>query len=280
MSFNYSYFRNIDLDRACKDQYGTLAKAYLKYNHVWGWSCSYNGKDYSIDLNQAAKRQIGDMYRSYMTSLKTSGWKFMSLRSFRHKVVPVILVGNEDIWNVDGVEQKIENYKSHLSASQEWIRQLVGKTFDCIPPILIYCNIEQTKLDEWNEIMKHEGQNKYDYFYGLRDYVKNALGDDFNDENIYLISHSGQNNGSSALYPFALIHSELLDNKWSIFSSIEYKKRGDVADNIYALTHEFLHTLGLNHCPENNGIMLFGRPPYGSLNEDELAHLRKSKFLT
>lgn len=278
MSFNSDYEKRIDLSRACKDQYGPLAKPVLAYNHVWGWKCNNDGKELSIDLQLAADRQVGKDYSAFMKSLSSDGWVFMNLRSFNRKVVPVVLIDNDNIWKVDEVNLKLRNFKSHLIASQEWARQLVGKTFDLINPILFYCDISKEKMNEWNEKATRSDSSRYDYFYGYRDFVKNILGDQFNDKNIYVVAHVGKNNGSSALYPFAVVHSEIFDNYYSVFTEVKYTQRGDVADNIYALTHELFHAFGLDHCDDNNGIMLRGRPPHGSLSPDELKHLNSSSF--
>lgn len=302
MTFNQDNLRNVDFNRAAKEQYGWEWGAVNTSSHMYGWAARKSGEqDRGIDLLRAAKSQVGPNAVPITLGSSANDWRFIDFSQVQFKVIPIVLGAQALHFDVPKITEAINNLKSHLIAGQEWTRQLVGKTYDLLPPVFYPTDLNKGQIDEWNHFMaqtvvNQQGQTErhpkaFDYFYGIQNKVKECLGINFNPvtHKYVVFVHGLDQQGSSAISPTAVVHSAVFNNSYKQFEAIAYSNpttdKGSKADNIYAHVHELLHTFGLNHSntafPDKDTsrtIMTTARPPVGILIPEEINLLRNNPF--
>lgn len=250
MGFNPDYFKKVDFNRAARERYGSAFYAFREGDHAWNWKATNGTVKYGLDLSDAAFRQAGNGSVPVLTGMKAEDWRFVNYGQLTFKVIPVVLVTLDYVWDHNQIKTRLDNLKSYLIAGQEWLRQQIDRTFDMVPPVVYYTgNITKAKLDAWNISMADPNSPKrWDYFYGIRDEVKSQLGANYNEStHKYWTFVLNGNNGSSTVSPVAITHSDAFNNRYDQFENIINTTRGDEADNIYASLHELLHSFGLDH---------------------------------
>lgn len=291
MTFNPDYFRDIAMDAAAKAQFGAGASAFVQGDpHFWNWKVRRaDGSVTGIDLALAATTQLGAGFQPVALSNHAYSWRALRFSDLKYKVIPIILVTGDKIFDIQGVQNAVETFKSHIIQSQEWIRQAVGKTIDCIAPLVYYTRITAAQCAQWNIDMKVEGApNQRDYFKAFQQEVKNVLGTGYNEQyHKYLVTiYGAQQDGSVTLSPVALISSDVLTYPYKSFGFYSYSSRGDVIDDSYAIIHELGHVFGLPHPPvaeqNESRLMWNGRPGFngsgGQFTSAEIAVLLQSPW--
>lgn len=285
MTFNKDYFKGIDLNLAAAQEHGTGATAIRKGDHAWDWQAKMpDGSIRGINMNLAAQRQMSSTAKAFMTGASAFDWTFADLAKVQHKVIPVVLVTADKIYDINGVKEAVKCLKSKIMGVQEWLRQEIDETFDVIPPLVFYTNVTAAQVTQWNNDMSVEAR-KFDYFYKTMDAVKAALGNSYTDKHIYLTSFYGADiKGSAAVSPLALVRSTVFDHMFKPFEAVTHTAHSDTADDCYVIAHELLHTFGADHPPEgtlnrDRMVMWIGRFPNPILRAEDRAAISNSPFL-
>lgn len=270
MTFNPDYFKPIDFNAAAVAQCGAGSRANLRGQHIWDWQLiKPDGSVTGFDLNAAAVRQGGPGSIAVSTGVHAYNWTLITPSQIRYKHIPIVLVTVDKIFDIQAVAAAVETLKTHLIASQELLRQMVGKTVDFIAPLVSYTSITSAQATAWNQQMAVTGPNQRDYYNYYAAEVQRVMGAGFNaTTHRYLTALFGaQNDGSAAMPPTSVLASEVFTNPIKPLNGYTYSGgRGSECDNVYVLLHEAIggHALGLPHPPDaeqNSGrVMWSGRP--------------------
>lgn len=288
MSFYKEYIKPIDMQLAARTQYDRTATVEYKNESIWGIKAKHEGQLKNINLQQAVDLQYSRSWNAYAVGVHKDDWMAFNLKKMDYVVVPIFFVAPSIVWDHELVKQKIENLKTQLIRAQEWTRQRVGKTFDVSLPIVTYKSYDKDQYDAWNTYKETPNHpQKFEYFYTLRDDVKELIGDDYDEQkHKYVVTVIGKDehiNWSCAISPVAVVSSRCRDQYLDACEELNYQMRGDEEDGVYVLLHELGHTFGLDHPIEsmdkrNDALMYSGRPPKAFFYDYEIAYLNNSPF--
>lgn len=283
MSFDRDFLKGIDLNLAASQQYGSGSVAVKNGNHAWHWQAKLpDGSLRGLDMNLAAQRQMSPTAKAVMLGAGAYDWSFIDFPKIDKKVIPIILVTADKIYDIAAVAEAVECYKTKIIGVQEWLRQEIGKTFDSLPPLIGYTNITDQQIQAWNPDVYI---NKT-YFTGMTQAVDSYLGSSRSMNHMYLstVFSTTHMTGAACTAPHAVVRSHALDDRFNIFDALSYTRTSDSADDMYVVAHELLHSFGLDHPPEgtvnrDQRIMWTGRLPNAVLTAEEKSILLRSAFL-
>jgi hypothetical protein len=285
MTFDKDFIRGIDLSRAAIDQYGAGTTVRAKGGHAWDWEAVLpNGTTGFIDMNRAALKQYNSTAKPVMTGVAAGDWAFLDFGGISYKVIPIMLVTADKIYDVNAVKTALDAFESKIIACQEWMRQQLDKTFDVVQPLTYYTPVSANQFQLWDNQRISTGS--FNYFYGVRDEIKRMLGTSYNEQrHVYLVTVLGGIVGWSCnLNPVSLVRSEVLDDHYKVFTEAVHTQDGDVGDDSYMIMHELTHAFGVDHTPESTVnrheyLMWTGRLPNAKLTSTEKSLILKSPFI-
>jgi len=286
MTFNKDALKGIDLQAAAVEQYGAGSTVKTKGDHAWDWQVvKPDGSIAGIDMNRAAIKQYNANAKPVLIGgFSKNDWTFIDFTAIKNKIIPIILVTADKVWDINAVKQASDCFESKIIGVQEWLRQQIDETFDCVAPLVMYTNLTSSQLNTWEQ--QRVATGSFNYYYGIRDEIKRLMGVRYNElDHIYLTSVLGGVVGwSSNVNPVAVVHSDVFDDKYQVYSQMTHAVSGDAGDDSYVIAHELLHAFGLDHTPEsvpnrNNYVMWIGRLPNGQLTQDDKNKLLLNKFI-
>ena len=286
-------FEHIDLIRAVDNQYHDYYELALINYHSDGWKARNKSTgDYSpLSMSKAVNEQY-DNHIATLTGIHAYDWKALSLDAIKYKVVPVLIIPKDLNLanNITKVGAAIDNFKTLMKKSKQWLEESASLTFDHIAPIVLIDNDDSGRWTYRSNLAGESNaedspEDRFSYFWSVANRIKQSLPttEEYHYVGIVYCGHrtditqGNANSGNiSGLCPSTVVlnYNEDINKMW-------HKK----LDLLSSAVHEMIgHSGGLPHPKEhtqqfNDSIMGHGKLTTGKFYPDEIALLKKSNFL-
>lgn len=239
------------MNAAAIKQWGNAWSASCR-EHLWSWFAQkYNLMSQEpIDILRAAKEQYNDSSMlAVSTGVHAYDWKAFNPFSANYCVLPVIQIPSDRWLDIQGVKKAVTCFESALESSKYWLQQQVGKQLDILAPLVIRSNdMTAAKWDELcnRSLVPADQPGRYDYLNTAINIMCAGFNNKINGNIQYLVTQWGIDNGAGAANRGNI--SVIPPRATNYLHALPVEPLPDITrDILYAICHELLHGLGLDH---------------------------------